>query len=106
MSLTLTDSAAGHVKKFLADPKFQGLRIGVKTTGCSGFAYVVEPAESITSDDTVYESNGIKLIVDKVSLPHLFGTEVDFTREGLNEGFRFNNPNVKEMCGCGESFSV
>ncbi len=106
MSLTMTTRAAEHVKKFLAGQAYEGLRIAVKTTGCSGFAYVVEPTEEITEQDNVFESCGIRLIVDSKSLAHLSGTELDYTREGLNEGFKFNNPNVKETCGCGESFTV
>ena len=106
MSLTITERAAEHVKNFLAGQQYEGLRIAIKTTGCSGFAYVVEPTEQITEQDNVFESNGIKLVVDNKSLTQLFGTELDYTREGLNEGFKFNNPNVKETCGCGESFTV
>ncbi len=106
MSLSITQRAADHVKKFLMGEQYKGLRVAVKTTGCSGFAYVVEPAEQISDQDNVFESCGLKLIVDDKSLDHLSGTELDYTREGLNEGFKFNNPNVKETCGCGESFTV
>ena len=107
MSLTLTERAATHVNNYLQnEPTAKGLRLGVRTTGCSGYMYVVEPAESITALDTVFESNGIQLVIDSESLKYLDGTKVDFAREGLNEGFKFKNPNVKETCGCGESFSL
>ena len=107
MSITVTESAAEHVKKFLANRgKGAGLRLGVKTTGCSGMAYVLEFADVIEETDEVFESNGVKVIIDPKSLVYLDGTELDFAKEGLNEGFRFNNPNVKDTCGCGESFNV
>jgi len=107
MAITVTDSAAEHVKKFLANRgKGAGLRLGVKTTGCSGMAYVLEFADSVEDTDEVFESNGVKVIIDPKSLIYLDGTELDFAKEGLNEGFKFNNPNVKDMCGCGESFNV
>ena len=82
------------------------MRLGVKTSGCSGMAYVLEFADSIEDTDQVFESNGVKVIVDPKSLVYLDGTELDFAKEGLNEGFKFNNPNVKDACGCGESFNV
>ena len=107
MSVTMTQSAATHVQNFLAKRgKGVGLRLGVKTTGCSGMAYKLEYADAIDEMDNVFESFGVKLIVDPKSLPYIDGTELDFTREGLNEGFKFNNPNVKDECGCGESFTV
>ena len=107
MSVTMTQSAATHVQNFLTKRgKGVGLRLGVKTTGCSGMAYKLEYADTIEADDQVFETLGVKLIVDPKSLPYLDGTELDFTREGLNEGFKFNNPNVKDECGCGESFTV
>jgi len=107
MAITVTDSAAEHVKKFLANRgKGAGLRLGVKTTGCSGMAYVLEFADTIEDTDQVFESNGVKVIIDPKSLIYLDGTELDFAKEGLNEGFKFNNPNVKDTCGCGESFNV
>ncbi len=107
MSITVTESAAQHVKKFLANRgKGAGLRLGVKTTGCSGMAYVLEFADVIEETDQVFESNGVKVIIDPKSLVYLDGTELDFAKEGLNEGFKFNNPNVKDTCGCGESFNV
>ncbi|CAJ0800960.1 Iron-binding protein IscA [Ralstonia condita] len=105
--ITLTDKAAQHVSRYLARRgKGLGLRVGVKTTGCSGLAYKLEYVDEIASEDQVFESNGIKVIVDPKSLPYIDGTELDYAREGLNEGFRFNNPNVKDECGCGESFRV
>lgn len=107
MGITLTDAAAKHVRNFLANRgKGEGLRLGVRTSGCSGMAYVLEFADSIDEGDEVFESNGVKVVVDRKSLIYLDGTELDFTREGLNEGFKFNNPNVKDACGCGESFNV
>ncbi|WP_296224771.1 iron-sulfur cluster assembly protein IscA [Ralstonia sp. UBA689] len=105
--ITLTDKAAQHVSRYLARRgKGVGLRVGVKTTGCSGLAYKLEYADEIAAEDQVFESNGVKVIVDPKSLPYIDGTELDYAREGLNEGFRFNNPNVKDECGCGESFRV
>ena len=83
-----------------------GLRLGVKTTGCSGLAYVLEFVDELAAEDQVFEQKGVKIIVDAKSLIHLDGTELDFVKEGLNEGFQFNNPNAKGECGCGESFSV
>ena len=83
-----------------------GLRLGVKTTGCSGLAYVLEFADDVDSEDVVFESQGIKILVDPKSLVYIDGTELDYTKEGLNEGFKFENPNVKDECGCGESFTV
>jgi len=107
MAITLTEPAADRVRNFLANRgKGAGLRLGVRTSGCSGMAYVLEFADDIDDDDEVFESHGVKVIVDPKSLIYLDGTEVDFTREGLNEGFKFNNPNVKDACGCGESFNV
>ena len=107
MGVTLTEQAAERVKKFLENRgKGVGLRLGVKTSGCSGMAYVLEFADTIEEQDQIFESHGVKVIVDPKSLLYLDGTELDYTREGLNEGFKFNNPNVKESCGCGESFTV
>lgn len=107
MAIHLTESAAIRVKSFLSKRgKGEGLRIGVKTVGCSGKAYTVEYADTIGPDDRVFESHGVKVIVDSSNLAYLDGTEVDFTKEGLSEGFKFSNPNVKATCGCGESFSV
>ena len=107
MTITLTESAADRVKSFLDNRgKGVGLRLGVKTTGCSGMAYIIEFADEIDNDDNVFEDKGIKVLVDPKSLIYLDGTEVDYAKEGLNEGFQFNNPNVKDSCGCGESFTV
>ena len=107
MAITLTETAAARVKEFLANRgKGIGLRLGVRTTGCSGMAYVLEFADEVEPEDEVFESNGVKVIVDPKSLLYLDGTELDYGKEGLNEGFKFNNPNVKDTCGCGESFSV
>jgi iron-sulfur cluster assembly protein len=107
MSITLTDVAAQRVNAFLENRgKGIGLRLGVKTTGCSGMAYVMEFVDEILPEDTVFEDHGIKVVIDSKSLLYLDGTELDFAKEGLNEGFQFNNPNVKEQCGCGESFTI
>lgn len=107
MTISLTQSAAERVRSFLAKRgKGEGLRLGVKTVGCSGRAYVIDYADAIEPGDQVFESHGVKVIVHSGSLPYLDGTEVDFTREGMSERFTFNNPNVKGECGCGESFSV
>ncbi len=107
MAIRVTEAAAERVKKFIANRGAGvGLRLGVKSTGCSGMAYVVEFADEIADDDVVFEDRGIKVIVSPRSLAYVDGTELDFTREGLNEGFKFNNPNVTNTCGCGESFSV
>ena len=105
--ITLTQSAAKHVASYLAKRgKGVGLRLGVRTTGCSGLAYKLEYADDVRPEDIQFESHGVTVIVDTKSLPYLAGTELDFAREGLNEGFKFNNPNVKDSCGCGESFNV
>ena len=107
MAISLTESAANRVKSFLAARgSGVGLRLGVRKTGCSGFAYVVNYAESQQPADTVFEDRGVRVFVDTASLGLLDGTIVDFVKEGLNEAFRFRNPNVKGECGCGESFSV
>lgn len=107
MAITMTEAAARQVQKAVANrPDTLGLRLGVKTTGCSGLAYVFEFADILNPDDQVFEEHGVKLVVDSKSLLYLDGTVLDFTREGLNEGFRFDNPNVKAACGCGESFTV
>ncbi|MCX8584425.1 MULTISPECIES: iron-sulfur cluster assembly protein IscA [unclassified Gilliamella] len=107
MAITLTNSAANRVQAFLANRgKGVGLRLGVRTSGCSGMAYVLEFADAINDDDSVFEDKDIKVIVDKKSLVYIDGTELDFVKEGLNEGFKFNNPNSKNECGCGESFNV
>jgi iron-sulfur cluster assembly protein len=103
----MTPAAADHVRRFLSNRgKGLGLRLGVRTSGCSGMAYVLEFADELESDDQVFEDQGVKVIVDSKSLLYLDGTQLDYTKEGLNEGFKFNNPNVKDACGCGESFNV
>ena len=105
--ITMTEKAAKHVARYLERRgKGLGLRLGVKTTGCSGLAYKLEYVDEVLPEDQVFESHGIKVIVDPKSLAYIDGTELDFAREGLNEGFKFNNPNVKDECGCGESFRV
>ena len=107
MSVTLTEAAPKHVQKYLARRgKGVGLRLGVKTSGCSGMAYKLEFADQVEPDDKVWESFGVKVLVDEKSLPYLDGTELDYTREGLQEGFKFHNPNEKSRCGCGESFQI
>lgn len=107
MAVMLTDSAAERVKRFMTERgSGEGLRIGIKTTGCSGFAYVVDIADRVSDEDRVFESHGVKVIVDANSLSYLDGTTIDFGRDGLNEGFTYDNPNVKSLCGCGESFGV
>ena len=105
--IALTDRAAAHVKIYLADnADGVGLRVGVKPTGCSGYQYVIEAAQAVNKHDTAFETNGVTVVIDEQSLRYLAGTELDFVKEGLNEGFRFHNPNVSETCGCGESFSL
>ena len=107
MSITLTENAAQHVQNFLTKRgKGVGLRLGVRTSGCSGMAYKLEFADMVDEQDLQFVSNGVTLLVDQQSLPYINGMELDYTREGLNEGFKFNNPNVKDACGCGESFTV
>jgi iron-sulfur cluster assembly protein len=107
MSISLTSAAADRVRSFLGRRGHGvGLRLSVKKTGCSGFAYVVNYADEIGADDVVFENQGVKVIVDRASLGFIDGTEVDFVKQGLNEAFRFRNPNVKGECGCGESFTV
>jgi iron-sulfur cluster assembly protein len=105
--VTLTEKAASHVQSFLAKRgKGVALRLGVRTSGCSGMAYKLEFADVINPDDVQFECHGVKVVIDPKSLPYLQGTELDYAREGLNEGFKFRNPNVKDQCGCGESFNV
>ncbi len=107
MAVTLSPAAAKHVTKYLTKRgKGIGVRLGVKTTGCSGLAYKLEYVDEIPAEDVLFETQGIKLMVDPKSLAYLDGTELDFVREGLNEGFKFNNPNERDKCGCGESFRV
>lgn len=107
MAISLTPSAAHRVRTFLAGRgRGVGLRLGVKETGCSGFAYVVNYADEVGVEDVVFDQAGVKVIVDRQSLKFIDGTEVDFVKEGLNEAFRFRNPNIKGECGCGESFTI
>jgi iron-sulfur cluster assembly protein len=105
--ITLTEKAAEHVRGFLEKRgKGLGLRLGVRTTGCSGLAYKLEFADAANPEDVAFECHGVKVLVDPKSLQYIDGTELDYAREGLNEGFKFRNPNVKDECGCGESFNV
>ena len=107
MSVTLTESAANRARTFLEHRgKGIGLRLGIKTSGCSGLSYTLEFVDTLSEDDQVFEQHGVKVIVDTKSLVYLDGTQLDFVKEGLNEGFKFTNPNVKDECGCGESFNV
>ena len=107
MSVSLTESAAQRVRTFLEKRgKGVGVRLGVKTTGCSGMAQTMECAEQVEDGEEVFEDRGVKVLVNPKSLVYLEGTELDFAKEGLNEGFKFNNPNEKDRCGCGESFTV
>ena len=107
MSITLTDNAAKHVVSHLAKRgRGIGLRLGVRTSGCSGMAYKLEYADEVRPGDLSFTTHGVTVVVDPKSLPYIDGMELDYAREGLNEGFKFNNPNVKDECGCGESFNV
>ena len=107
MPVSLTEAAARHVTRYLTKRgKGVGVRLGVRTTGCSGLAYQLEYVDEFSGDDIVFEGHGVKVLVDPKSLAYIDGTELDFVREGLNEGFRFNNPNERDKCGCGESFRV
>lgn len=105
--ITLTQNAADHIQNFLVKRgKGEGVRLGVKTSGCSGMAYTLEFADDVLPEDLVFEGHGVKVFVDPKSHVYLDGTELDYTKEGLQEGFKFQNPNVKDECGCGESFHV
>ena len=107
MAITMTEAAAHHVRRSLEGRgKGEGIRLGVRTSGCSGLAYVLEFVDEVAGEDQVFESHGVKVIIDPKSLVYLDGTELDFVREGLNEGFKFNNPNERDRCGCGESFRI
>ncbi|WP_136415286.1 iron-sulfur cluster assembly protein IscA [Herbaspirillum sp. ST 5-3] len=107
MAITLTEKAAKHISRYIERRgKGAGVRIGVRTSGCSGLAYKLEYVDERVPEDEVFESHGVRVFVDPKSLPYIDGTELDFAREGLNEGFKFNNPNVKDACGCGESFRI
>jgi len=105
--VSLTHNAAERVRTFLEQRGHGlGLRVGIKKTGCNGYAYIIEYADSVDADDEIFDEQGVKVIVDRKSLELIDGTEVDFVKQGLNEAFKFRNPNVKGECGCGESFSV
>ena len=105
--ITITQNAAAHIQNFITKRgKGEGVRIGVKTSGCSGMAYTLEFADEILPEDMVFEEHGVKVLVDPKSHAYLDGTELDYSKEGLQEGFKFLNPNVKDSCGCGESFHV
>lgn len=107
MAITLTDSAAERVRSYLEKRGTGiGLRLGIKKTGCSGFAYVINYADEVGPDDVVFENGGVSVVVDPESLEFIDGTEVDFVKEGLNEAFKFRNPKATSECGCGESFNV
>ena len=107
MAVTLTESAAKHVNRYLAKRgKGLGVRLGVKTTGCSGLAYKLEYVDTSEPEDVIFEDQGVKVLVDPKSLAYIDGTQLDFVREGLNEGFTFSNPNERDRCGCGESFRI
>ena len=107
MAVTMTEAAAKHVTRYLRRRgKGVGVRLGVKTTGCSGLAYTLEYADDVAPEDVEFEDQGIKILIDPKSLAYLEGTQLDFVREGLNEGFKFSNPNERDRCGCGESFRI
>jgi nitrogen fixation NifU-like protein len=107
MAISLTEAAARHVSRYITKRgKGVGVRLGVKTTGCSGLAYKLEYVDEVAPEDVVFEDHGVKVLIDPKSLAYIDGTQLDFVREGLNEGFRFNNPNERDRCGCGESFRV
>jgi len=107
MSLTVTPKAATQIRKALTQRgSGVGLRIAVKTSGCSGYAYALEFADTASPQDRLFETEGVTLLVDAQSLPLVDGTQLDWVREGLNEGFKFHNPNASANCGCGESFAV
>ncbi len=107
MAISLTKNAAKQIKKQISSRgKGLGLKLGVKEAGCTGFAYVLDYADKLEEGDIVYEQNNVKVIINEKDLKFLDGTEIDFRREGINEAFKFNNPNVKDTCGCGESFAI
>jgi iron-sulfur cluster assembly protein len=108
MAITITDAAADHVARYMAKRGHgAGIRLGVRTSGCSGMAYVLEFVDDVQGEDQIFSGpQDVKIIIDPKSLLYLDGTELDFVKEGLNEGFKFNNPNVSSECGCGESFNV
>ena len=105
--ITITENAAKHINNYLTKRgKGIGVRLGVKTSGCSGMAYNLEFVDEVNEDDLIFEEYGARVYIDPKSLVYLDGTQVDYTKEGLQEGFKFENPNVKDSCGCGESFHV
>ena len=105
--ITITENAAKHINSYLTKRgKGLGVRLGVKTSGCSGMAYNLEFVDEVNEDDLIFEEHGVRVYIDPKSLVYLDGTQVDYTKEGLQEGFKFENPNVKDSCGCGESFHV
>jgi iron-sulfur cluster assembly protein len=107
MNIQLTPAAHQRMQNFLADqPAAAGVRFGVRKTGCSGYAYIVEIAADVAANDSIVDKDGVRLVIDSKSIPFVDGTEIDFTRQGLNSSFVFRNPNVKGECGCGESFTV
>ena len=107
MAIQLTEAARKRMQDYLVkESGAVGVRFGIKRTGCSGFAYTVDVADSIADTDIVFDQDGVRLLVDTKALPFIDGTEVDFVKDGLNEAFKFRNPNVKGECGCGESFTV
>jgi iron-sulfur cluster assembly protein len=106
MSIQLSDNAAQRVKYFLGKDGGSALRLGVRKTGCSGWAYEVKVAPEIRTDDQVFEDKGVKIVIDKESLPYLIGSKIDFKANGLNRTFEFDNPNATDECGCGESFTI
>ena len=106
MAINLSESAADRIRRFLSQEGGIGMRVGVKKTGCSGFAYVVELTDAVRDGDAMFEDRGVKVVVAESSLPYLDGLAIDFSHDGLNEGFRYDNPNVKSLCGCGESFGI
>ncbi len=107
MAISLTNSAAERVRTYLERRgRGVGLRVGVRKTGCSGYAYVIDYADAVEPDDVIFKDGGVSVVVDTKSLALIDGTEVDFVKDGINEAFRFRNPNIKGECGCGESFSV
>ena len=107
MAISMTEAAARHVSRYLSRRgKGIGVQLGVRTSGCSGLAYKLEYVDAAEPEDVVFENHGVKVLIDPKSLAYIDGTELDFVREGLNEGFRFSNPNERDRCGCGESFRI
>lgn len=106
MAITLTDAAASKMMSFLKPKDSNSIRVLIRTTGCSGMAYHLEFVDSVNDDDTTFENKGVKIVVDEKSLIYINGSEIDYLKEGLNEGFKFTNPNMSAECGCGESFTV